>query len=175
MCGWRFAVAAQLEPGILVIDEVLVVGDTQFQAKCLGKMDDGSRQQGRTVVFVSHNMHAVSTLTTRCLLLREGRAVLEGPPETVISGYMEEAGGERKSIRFTPIPALSEVSGLPFTSMANLAVLASKSHLHLQGTAPASRSPSVNQMAPAFPPEPRGSVDAVSISVNTRRPPGKDR
>ena len=64
-----FAVAAHLEPEILIVDEVLAVGDAQFQKKCLGKMQDVSRQQGRTVLFVSHNMQAVSTLTTRCLLL----------------------------------------------------------------------------------------------------------
>jgi lipopolysaccharide transport system ATP-binding protein len=84
-----FAVAAHLEPEILIVDEVLAVGDAQFQKKCLGKLQDVSRQQGRTVLFVSHNMQAVSTMTTRCLLLRNGRTVLEGPPATVIAGYLQ--------------------------------------------------------------------------------------
>jgi lipopolysaccharide transport system ATP-binding protein len=91
-----FAVAAHLEPEILIVDEVLAVGDAQFQKKCIGKMQDVARQQGRTVLFVSHNMQAVSTLTTRCVLLREGRNVLEGPPQGVIAAYLEDGfSGER--------------------------------------------------------------------------------
>ena len=61
MCGWRFAVAAHLETEIMLIDEVLAVGDAAFQKKCLGKMGDVARQ-GRTVVFVSHNMASVESL-----------------------------------------------------------------------------------------------------------------
>ncbi len=90
-----FAVAAHLDPEILIVDEVLAVGDAQFQKKCIGKMQDVARQQGRTVLFVSHNMQAVSTLTTRCVLLREGRNVLEGPPRSVIAAYLEGFSGER--------------------------------------------------------------------------------
>src|ERR671933_2216214 len=63
-----FAVAAHLEPEILIVDEVLAVGDAQFQKKCLGKMQDVSTQQGRTVLFVSHNMNAVQRLCTRCVM-----------------------------------------------------------------------------------------------------------
>ena len=88
-----FAVAAHLEPEILIVDEVLAVGDAQFQKKCLGKMQDVSRRQGRTVLFVSHNMQAVSTLTTRCLLLRDGQSVLEGPPHQVIASIWRRANG----------------------------------------------------------------------------------
>ena len=72
-----FAVAAHLEPEILIVDEVLAVGDAAFQNKCLGKMKDVSRQ-GRTVLFVSHNMQAVSTLTQRCLILDNGRLDFDG-------------------------------------------------------------------------------------------------
>ena len=72
-----FAVAAHLEPEILIVDEVLAVGDAAFQNKCLGKMKDVSRQ-GRTVLFVSHNMQAVSTLTQRCLILDDGRLDFDG-------------------------------------------------------------------------------------------------
>ena len=64
-----FAVAAHLEPEILIVDEVLAVGDAEFQKKCLGKMDEVSREQGRTVLFVSHNMEAVLRLCTRGILL----------------------------------------------------------------------------------------------------------
>ena len=85
-----FAVAAHLEPEILIVDEVLAVGDAQFQKKCLGKMQDVSRQQGRTVLFVSHNMQAVSTLTTRCLLLRNGPKHSQGSPQEVIAAYLED-------------------------------------------------------------------------------------
>ena len=64
-----FAVAAHLEPEILVIDEVLAVGDAEFQKKCLGKMDEVSRSQGRTVLFVSHNMEAVLKLCHRAVFI----------------------------------------------------------------------------------------------------------
>src|SRR4030043_1860327 len=67
-----FAVAAHLEPEILLVDEVLAVGDAAFQKKCLGKMEDVSKE-GRTILFVSHNMGAVRTLTNRCIYLNEGR------------------------------------------------------------------------------------------------------
>ena len=96
-----FAVAAHLEPEILIVDEVLAVGDAQFQKKCLGKMQDVSRQQGRTVLFVSHNMQAVSTLTTRCLLLRNGRMIQEGSPQQVIAAYLED-GGAREAVFDAP-------------------------------------------------------------------------
>lgn len=69
-----FAVAAHLEPEILVVDEVLAVGDAQFQKKCLGKMEDVSKGQGRTVLFVSHNMQAVNTLCTHGIFMHKGHA-----------------------------------------------------------------------------------------------------
>jgi lipopolysaccharide transport system ATP-binding protein len=81
-----FAVAAHMEPEILVIDEVLAVGDAQFQKKCLGKMDDVSRQ-GRTILFVSHNLDAVQRLCSRGLLLERGRIVADGPITDVVSRY----------------------------------------------------------------------------------------
>src|SRR5205823_13601249 len=67
-----FAVAAHLEPEILILDEVLAVGDAQFQKKCLGKMKDASKKEGRTVLFVSHNTTAVKSLCTRCMFLENG-------------------------------------------------------------------------------------------------------
>jgi lipopolysaccharide transport system ATP-binding protein len=82
-----FAVAAHLEPEILLVDEVLAVGDTRFQKKCLNKMQDVG-QHGRTVLFVSHDMHAVTRLCPRCLLLDEGRLIKDGATLEVVSAYL---------------------------------------------------------------------------------------
>ena len=82
-----FAVAAHLDPEILVVDEVLAVGDAKFQKKCLGKMQDVSRQQGRTVLFVSHNMAAVKSLCTRAICLERGKIVADDKPEPVLQRY----------------------------------------------------------------------------------------
>ncbi|HEV3481458.1 MAG TPA: ABC transporter ATP-binding protein [Candidatus Acidoferrales bacterium] len=84
-----FAVAAHLEPEILLVDEVLAVGDLQFQKKCLGKMQDVSRT-GRTIIFVSHNMGAVRMLCETGYLLRSGFVAMSGPIETLISAYSED-------------------------------------------------------------------------------------
>ena len=84
-----FSVAAHLEPEILLVDEVLAVGDTEFQAKCLGKMEEVSQGQGRTILFVSHNLDAVRALCTRCLLLESGRLVQDGPVQQIISRYLD--------------------------------------------------------------------------------------
>jgi lipopolysaccharide transport system ATP-binding protein len=82
-----FAVAAHLEPDILIVDEVLAVGDASFQRKCLGKMDEVSHQ-GRTVVFVSHNMAAVRSLTSRALWLDHGRVAGDGATAEVVTNYL---------------------------------------------------------------------------------------
>lgn len=84
-----FAVAAHLEPEILIVDEVLSVGDTAFQKKCLGKMNDVV-SQGRTVLFVSHNMAAVKNLCNRAILLQKGEIVAEGFLQDVISCYIRD-------------------------------------------------------------------------------------
>ena len=81
-----FAVAAHLEPEILVVDEVLAVGDAQFQKKCLGRMDSVA-QSGRTVLFVSHNMASIQRLCSRGLFLRAGTLVEDGPIASVIALY----------------------------------------------------------------------------------------
>ncbi len=78
---------AHLDPEILVIAEVLAVGDAAFQKKCLGKMGDAARS-GRTILFVSHNMAAVHALCDRCLLLDEGRLVADGPTAEVVESYL---------------------------------------------------------------------------------------
>jgi lipopolysaccharide transport system ATP-binding protein len=82
-----FAVAAHLEPEILLVDEVLAVGDAEFQKKCLGKMGDVARE-GRTVIFVSHNMPAVQALCSRAILLRHGGIVLDGDISDVLREYL---------------------------------------------------------------------------------------
>lgn len=84
-----FAVAAFLEPEILVIDEVLAVGDAEFQKKAIGKMQDISRGEGRTVLFVSHNMAAVKNLCTRAIVLENGGVVFEGGVEKAIDLYLK--------------------------------------------------------------------------------------
>ena len=83
-----FAVGAHLEPEILLVDEVLAVGDAGFQKKCLGKMDEVTKQ-GRTVLFVSHNLDAVSTLCDRVIWLDEGEIFLDGPPQEVVPRYCD--------------------------------------------------------------------------------------
>jgi lipopolysaccharide transport system ATP-binding protein len=83
-----FAVAAFLEPEILIVDEVLAVGDAEFQSKCLGKMGDIANS-GRTVLFVSHNLTAVRSLCSRGVLLEAGTVAMDGPVEDVLSAYMD--------------------------------------------------------------------------------------
>ncbi|MFC5536122.1 polysaccharide ABC transporter ATP-binding protein [Rhodocytophaga aerolata] len=84
-----FAVAAHLESEILILDEVLAVGDTEFQKKCLGKMDDVAHKQGRTILFVSHSMQAVTTLTNTCIFLKNGQLKSQGFTQEVIKGYLQ--------------------------------------------------------------------------------------
>jgi lipopolysaccharide transport system ATP-binding protein len=89
-----FAVAAFLDPEILIIDEVLAVGDAEFQKKAIGKMQDISRQGGRTVLFVSHNMAAVKSLCTRGIVLEHGKVKFDGKIENAVSFYLS---GESES------------------------------------------------------------------------------
>jgi len=83
-----FSVAAHLDPDILLVDEVLAVGDAAFQKKCLGKMGDVTKE-GRTVVFVSHNMIAVQTLCSRAIRLQDGKAIEDGEAGQVVSDYLK--------------------------------------------------------------------------------------
>lgn len=100
-----FAVAAHLEPEILIIDEVLAVGDASFQKKCISKMQD-VRKQGRTILFVSHNMPAVAMLCTRAILLSGGTVAMDGAPHDVISRYLNSDAGA-PSIREWPDASLA--------------------------------------------------------------------
>ena len=79
-----FAIAAHLEPDILLVDEVLAVGDVEFQAKCLGKMDDVAGE-GRTVIFVSHQMPMIQALCRRGILLKDGAVSYDGDVDSAIS------------------------------------------------------------------------------------------
>jgi lipopolysaccharide transport system ATP-binding protein len=92
-----FAVAAHLEPDILVVDEVLAVGDFEFQKRCLGKMHDVT-QRGRTVLFVSHNLHAVKSLCHRAILLERGVIEKEGDSAGVVQSYLLGGGGSGSTI-----------------------------------------------------------------------------
>ncbi len=92
-----FAVAAHLEPEILIVDEVLAVGDAQFQKKCIGKMSQASKA-GRTVLFVSHNLSVVASLCDRAILLEDGVKRAEGPSEKVISTYVQSAATSESEI-----------------------------------------------------------------------------
>jgi lipopolysaccharide transport system ATP-binding protein len=83
-----FGVAAHLDPEILIVDEVLAVGDSGFQRKCLQKLDEVTAAQGRTVLFVSHNLQAIRAFCTRAILLEAGRQVADGPIEDVIARYL---------------------------------------------------------------------------------------
>jgi len=90
-----FAVAAHLEPEILIVDEVLAVGDTEFQKKCLGKMNEVSHREGRTVLFVSHNMAAIAELADRAILLEAGQVTIDGPASETISAHLARALSQR--------------------------------------------------------------------------------
>jgi lipopolysaccharide transport system ATP-binding protein len=95
-----FAVAAHLDPEILIIDEVLAVGDSDFQKKCLGKMDEVSRREGRTVLFVSHNLAAIADLASKGILLDSGAIVANGSVNEAISAYLTR--GSNKPVYVAP-------------------------------------------------------------------------
>lgn len=115
-----FAVAAYLDPDILIVDEVLAVGDAEFQKKCLGKMKEVSNGQGRTVLFVSHNMAAIDSLCNRCLLLKNGMLINDGATEPVISSYISQRTtgskiNESQRLGFGPV----RVTNISFRDMYN--------------------------------------------------------
>ena len=98
-----FAVAAHLESEILIVDEVLAVGDAEFQKKCLGKMGDVTKGEGRTILFVSHNMTAVETLCTNAVAMRHGTIVDIGQPELLIKNYLSDSITNCRKIEFDDI------------------------------------------------------------------------
>lgn len=98
-----FAVAAHLEPEILVVDEVLAVGDAEFQKKCLGKMEDVSRGEGRTVLFVSHNLDSVLRLCSFCLWLGEGKVRGIGSPSRMVDQYQQHRQNNSTSVELSDV------------------------------------------------------------------------
>ncbi len=107
-----FAVAAHLEPEILIVDEVLAVGDVRFQKKCLNKMQDVG-QDGRTVLFVSHSMSAITRLCQRAILLDQGTVVADGPAHTVAGAYLSAGQGTTAERTWSP----EEAPGGPIARM----------------------------------------------------------
>jgi lipopolysaccharide transport system ATP-binding protein len=106
-----FAVAAHLEPEILLVDEVLAVGDVAFQKKCLGKMGNIAKE-GRTVLFVSHNMHAVRNICRTAILLEEGRKAADGDVDDVIAVYLSNAQQQAEAtINLPPSPSHAPIVG----------------------------------------------------------------
>ena len=106
MCVWRSPLRLILKPEILVVDEVLAVGDAEFQKKCLDKMDDVG-QTGRTILFVSHNMQAITRLCSRCVLLNEGQVKLDGDSTEVANAYL------RSGITTTAVREWSDLTTAP--------------------------------------------------------------
>lgn len=100
-----FAVAAHLESEILIVDEVLAVGDAEFQKKCLGKMGDVSKGEGRTVLFVSHNMLSIRKLCNKGIILENGKSVYQGNVENAISKYNINNLGGKENIEWNEIDA----------------------------------------------------------------------
>jgi lipopolysaccharide transport system ATP-binding protein len=92
-----FAVAAHLNPEILMVDEVLAVGDIQFQKKCIARMESAASNEGKTILFVSHNMTAVAKLCTRVALLDQGKLQSVGAPQSVIAEYLSAASEEKRA------------------------------------------------------------------------------
>ena len=127
-----FAVAAHLNPEILIVDEVLAVGDAEFQNKCLGKMKDVSRE-GRTVLFVSHNMSAVRALCHTGIMLKNGQMLMQGPAQAAITEYLRAASTAGGSVVESAHLRLDEVR-LSQESMAdaNTVVFNVPAELHLR-------------------------------------------
>jgi len=144
-----FAVAAHLDPDLLIVDEVLAVGDASFQRKCLNTMEE-LQSGGRTVLFVSHNMAAVENLCSRCIWIDAGKVQMDGPPREVISAYMQKFGGSTSrtadfrsiehrrgsgEIRYTGIEFLSP-SGEPLPAIRSGDKLIVRFHYHAEKEIP---------------------------------------
>lgn len=127
-----FAIAAHLDPEVMLVDEVLAVGDTEFQKKCLGKIKDVA-EAGRAIVFVSHNLHAIQTLCSRVILMEKGRVVVDGDPSEALTEYYDRISPEQRGGEVI-VPAdhprlgagggrlvracMSDVDGQPLTAVA---------------------------------------------------------
>ncbi|HEX5760499.1 MAG TPA: ABC transporter ATP-binding protein [Thermoanaerobaculia bacterium] len=143
-----FAVAAHLEPEILLVDEVLAVGDAAFQKRCLGKMGDVTRE-GRTVLFVSHNLNAVQRLCPRCLLLEGGELTASGPTAHVVARYLTNHAAAAAPGEWIDLSRVARVG---------------TGEVRLEAMQYTSRNP-----AAAFQPYPDGPLDFL-LSIAARRP-----
>jgi lipopolysaccharide transport system ATP-binding protein len=101
-----FAVAAHLDSEIMVMDEVLAVGDMKFQQKCLGRMGDAASEEGRTVLYVSHNMNTIRQLCTRCIVLNHGRLIYDGDVDSAIGLYTESGEKMRMHYDYSDRPVM---------------------------------------------------------------------
>ncbi|MEK7564216.1 MAG: ABC transporter ATP-binding protein [Patescibacteria group bacterium] len=110
-----FSVAAHMEPDILIIDEVLAVGDSEFQKKCLGKMEDITKKEGRTILFVSHNMSTIKQLCTRSILLSKGNVKMVGNTDEVVDFYLNDKTNTKENAQEIPLDAVLGKSGVRFT------------------------------------------------------------
>jgi len=95
-----FSVAAHMEPDILLVDEVLAVGDAEFQKKCLGKMEEVTKKEGRTILFVSHNMGAIQRLCPKTILLEKGKVKMFGKTEEVVNFYLDDVRSRSTEANF---------------------------------------------------------------------------
>ena len=114
-----FAIAAHLEPEILVVDEVLAVGDAEFQKKAIGKMQDVSEKHGRTVLFVSHNMNAVKSICNLAVLLSDGMIYKLGGTDEIIKEYLNSNIGLKSTINFHDKDVGDDVCGLLHARIIN--------------------------------------------------------
>jgi lipopolysaccharide transport system ATP-binding protein len=112
-----FSVAAHMEPDILIVDEVLAVGDAEFQKKCLGKMEDITKKKGRTILFVSHNMGAIKRLCNKCILLDKGNIVMNDLVDKVVDTYLHSETGP------TMIREWSDVNKAPGDDVVRLCAI----------------------------------------------------
>ena len=116
-----FAVAAHLDSEIMIMDEVLAVGDMAFQKKCLDKMSDVSQSQGRTILYVSHNMNTIRQLCNRCIVLDHGKLIYDGEVEEAISRYMDVGGASfMKTIDLRSVPRPRYISEKVLFSSAEI-------------------------------------------------------
>lgn len=117
-----FAVAAHLDPDILIVDEVLAVGDTEFQKKCLAKMNSIAHEEGKTILFVSHNLQTIRNLCNKAFCFHKGRLVDEGNPDDVITSYLK-----REQVQFLEqsYPSPEQAPGNGFFRIASVAVIPS--------------------------------------------------
>lgn len=129
-----FAVAAHLDSEILVMDEVLAVGDMKFQQKCLGKMGDASANEGKTVLYVSHNMNTIRSLCTRCIVLDHGKIIFDGDTEKAIEIYSDSGMMERfKEKDLTNVPRYVEVEAGRLASFTYMRLLDTDDNTYKNG------------------------------------------